>query len=209
MRMVLVIPMMMVACGENPADHTPDAVVTPAAPVTPEADVAPAEGQVALGGHIHFTGSNVRSSHTCRFDKWAGTMTPGASGAVEEMALEFTAEIESVFCDWETKPEGLAKLEKHLRAEDFFYAEAHPQAQFVSSKIEADADGSYKITGDFSLRGVTNTITFPAKIDMSEGKLNAHARFDINRSDWGVEYKGRADNLIREEVVLDIKLEGS
>ena len=103
MRMVLVIPMMMVACGENPADHTPDAVVTPAAPATPEADVAPAEGQVALGGHIHFTGSNVRSSHTCRFDKWAGTMTPGASGAVEEMALEFTAEIESVFCDWETE----------------------------------------------------------------------------------------------------------
>lgn len=219
MRSFVLVPMMLVACGENPADHTPAAEVVPAnaAPApAPEAGPAPsndapalAEGQSRLGGHIHFVGSNVRSSHTCRFDKWNGVMTPGEGGAVEALKLEFTADVNSVFCDWETKPDGVPKLEKHLRSDDFFHAEAHPEARFVSTTIEPAEGGDYKVTGDFSLRGVTNTISFPAKIDMSEGKLNAHARFDINRSDWGVEYKGAADNLIREEVVLDIKLEES
>ena len=72
MRSFVLVPMMLVACGENPADYTPAAEVVPAnaepAPA-PEAGPAPsndapalAEGQARLGGHIHFVGSNVRSS---------------------------------------------------------------------------------------------------------------------------------------------------
>ena len=43
---------------------------------------------------------------------------------------------------------------------------------------------------------------------MDNGAFTAEAKFDIRRTDWGVSYKGAADNLIREEVVLDILLKG-
>lgn len=211
MRSLLLISFFAVACGENPADLTPDAKVVKseqaAAPTDkPEAN---AENAVALSGHIQFTGSKVRGSHTCRFDSWSGSLNPGNGSSVDQMSLEFDAETKSVFCDWQTRPDGYPKLEKHLRAEDFFFAEKHPNARFVSTKIQAGEGASFEVTGDFTLRGVTNSITFPATINWKEGSFSAQARFDIDRQDWGVSYSGAADNLIRDEVVLDIALQGS
>ena len=37
-------------------------------------------------------------------------------------------------------------------------------------------------------------------------QVSIHAKFDINRKDWGVVYDGRADDLIRDEVVIEFKL---
>ena len=127
---------------------------------------------------------------------------------VDSLSMEFTVETSSVFCDWDRKPNGVPRLEKHLRSDDFFHTEAHPQARFVSTQISAVDGGGYEVTGDFTLRGVTKTIRFPAQISMDNGAFTAEAKFDIRRTDWGVSYKGAADNLIREEVVLDILLKG-
>lgn len=214
MRSLLLISFFAVACGENPADSTPDAKVVKSGEVPVPADkpetvaVADAGNRMDLTGHIQFTGSKVRGSHTCRFDRWSGSLNPGNGSSVDQMALEFDAETKSVFCDWETRPDGYPKLEKHLRAEDFFFAEKHPSARFVSTKIQGGEGELFQVTGDFTLRGVTNSITFPATINWKEGSFSAQARFDINRKDWGVSYAGAADNLIRNEVVLDIALQG-
>jgi polyisoprenoid-binding protein YceI len=214
MRSLLLISFFAVACGENPADLTPDAQVvkpdaTPASGEKPDTVAVVDPGnRMDLTGHIHFTGSKVRGSHTCRFDRWSGFLNPGTGSSVDQMALAFDAETKSVFCDWETRPDGYPKLEKHLRAEDFFFTESHPKARFVSTKIQAGEGDLFQVTGDFTLRGVTNTITFPATISWKEGSFSANARFDINRKDWGVSYPGAADNLIRNEVVLDIALKG-
>ena len=210
MRKTMCTALFLVACGENPADTTPDAqIIDPAQPeaAASNASEAPA-GQKALSGHVYFTGSNLRSSHTCRFDTWSGSFLPGTGGAIDSLSLEFTVETSSVFCDWESKPDGVPRLEKHLRSDDFFHAEAHPQARFVSTQIAASEAGGFEVTGDFTLRGVTKTIRFPAQISWENGAFNAEAKFDIRRTDWDVKYTGAADNLIREEVVLDILLKG-
>ena len=65
------------------------------------------------------------------------------------------------------------------------------------------------MSGDLTMRGVTRPVTFPAKIKMTDAGMEAAAKFTINRTDWGIVYKGKADNLIREGVVMNIQLKGA
>src|SRR5690606_9698250 len=50
----------------------------------------------------------------------------------------------------------------HLRTSDYLDVERYPEARFVSTSVEQTADGQYRITGDFTLHGVTRPITFDA-----------------------------------------------
>ena len=52
-------------------------------------------------------------------------------------------------------------------------------------------------------RGVTHSEFNPS----SNEKAKVHAKFDINRKDFGIVYAGMADDLIRDEVVVELKLE--
>ncbi|MGF7539307.1 YceI family protein [Providencia rettgeri] len=61
-----------------------------------------------------------------------------------------------------------AERDKHLRSGDFLNAAKFPEAKFVSTEVKKDGD-AYKITGDFTLNGVTKPITLDAKL-MGEGK---------------------------------------
>ncbi|AXH64561.1 YceI family protein [Providencia huaxiensis] len=61
-----------------------------------------------------------------------------------------------------------AERDKHLRSGDFLNAAKFPEAKFVSTEVKKDGE-AYKITGDFTLNGVTKPITLDAKL-MGEGK---------------------------------------
>lgn len=228
MRLFIMLSFLVAACAENPADSTPSAemVATPPADKevttttteTPPAGLeAPVDAPAAandnkevgpsgtdLAGHIHFTGSKVTGSHTCRFDRWNGKFVPGAEGSLEKASLTFSVEIDSIYCDWDSRSKWTEKFEKHMKADDFLQAKKHPKATFVSHAIETNDKGA-TVTGALTMRGVSNTISFPAEIT-AKGSFSAKARFDINRKKWGIEYKGKPDNLVRDEVVLDIQL---
>ena len=73
----------------------------------------------------------------------------------------------------------------------------------------AEGDATHTVSGDLTMRGVTRPITFPATIKMSDASMEASAKFTINRTDWGIVYKGKADNLIREGVVMNIQIKGA
>ncbi|MEX6226557.1 YceI family protein [Providencia hangzhouensis] len=61
-----------------------------------------------------------------------------------------------------------AERDKHLRSADFLNAAKFPEAKLVSTEVKKDGE-TYKITGDFTLNGVTKPITLDAKL-MGEGK---------------------------------------
>ncbi|HEY6045320.1 MAG TPA: YceI family protein, partial [Pyrinomonadaceae bacterium] len=98
-------------------------------------------------------------------------------------------------------------LTKHLQTPDFFDVAKFPKATFTSTKIEpSTAGGTHKITGNFSLHGVTKSISFPATIQIAADKVNVNAEFSVNRKDWGLVYPGKADDLIRDEVLIKLTL---
>ncbi|MCG8537387.1 MAG: YceI family protein [Pseudomonadales bacterium] len=49
--------------------------------------------------------------------------------------------------------------DKHLRGSDFLEVKKFPKATFVSTKVEKTSDTTAKVTGDFTLKGVTKPLT--------------------------------------------------
>jgi polyisoprenoid-binding protein YceI len=158
---------------------------------------------------IGWYAAKVTGDHTGGFEKWDGTMTV-QGGDVQK--LEFTVDATSVTSDTE-------KLTKHLKSPDFFEVEKFPKASFASKKIvekagevptgldgEETFESTHEVTGDFTIHGVTKQLTFPVAIKSGEDKVEAHTEFTFDRFDFGIEYKGKPDDLIRKKVLLKVKL---
>ncbi len=153
---------------------------------------------------VEFTGSKVTGKHDGGFKKFKGFIDLVGDKA-ESSLVAVEIEMASVFSD----AEGLTK---HLQTGDFFEIEKYPKSAFVSTKIVPDTAkgaGNYTVTGDLEMRGVKKSITFPATISVTPNSATVNAEFSINRKDFGIVYAGKADDLIRNDVVLrlDIKAE--
>ena len=69
----------------------------------------------------------------------------------------------------------------------------------------SDADGmTHTVKGALSMRGVTNTVTVPMKLSVSDGSATGTAEFAINRQDWKIAYPGKPDDLIQDNVVITV-----
>src|SRR5207253_705961 len=58
--------------------------------------------------------------------------------------------------------------DEHLRAPDFFNADANPEITFESTAIEQLDEEVLKITGNLTINGVTNEETFHAEVQGTE-----------------------------------------
>lgn len=104
--------------------------------------------------------------------------------------------------EWKTKLEG------HLRSADFFDTEKYPEGVFEVTGCEAGSGDTLYLTGNLTLRGVTKSVRFPAVYKYDPNQPVLDASFNINRQEWGISYKGKADDLIRDEVNIQVKLTG-
>ncbi|HEV8367415.1 MAG TPA: YceI family protein, partial [Pyrinomonadaceae bacterium] len=93
---------------------------------------------------------------------------------------------------------------------DFFDVAKFPQATFESTEIKPGGENgaSHTVIGNFQLHGVTKSITFPATIAVSGDAVTVESTFAINRKDFGINYAGLPDNLIRDEVVMTLHIKG-
>ena len=150
---------------------------------------------------VLFTGSKVTGKHDGGFNQFNGAINL-VNGKAEESSVNVDIETSSVFTD----ADGLTK---HLQTGDFFETEKFPKASFASTKIVSDsAKGAdnYSVTGDLELRGVKKSVTFPATIVVGDSGVTVNAEFSINRKDFGIVYAGKADDLIRDDVVIKLDL---
>ncbi len=100
--------------------------------------------------------------------------------------------------------------DRHLKGPDFLNAGQFPEIRFRSKKVEKSGD-DYKVSGDFTLRGITKPLT----VNLTRRKTGAdpwgnhrtgfNASFTIRRTDFGVNYNPQA---IGDEVELMVAIEG-
>ncbi len=100
------------------------------------------------------------------------------------------------------------KLTGHLESPDFFDVQKFPTSTFQSTSIleKSTGDATHEITGNLTLHGVTKVITFPAKVTKAPDAVTGTAEFTINRKDFGIVYPGKPDDLIKDDVLLKLKL---
>ena len=187
------------ASCENPADKTTSATVSDAVEVASASEAASGvKYAFTKDSEILFTGSKVTGSHSGGFKSFTGGFTV-ADNALVGTGQKITIDMNSLWSDDE-------KLTGHLKSSDFFNVEKFPVSSFELTGLKSVSEGNFEVSGNLTLNGTSKNITFPASAQVTEGKAKIHAKFDINRKDFGIIYAGKADDLIRDEVVIELKL---
>ena len=195
--LICLVLLAVLGCAD-PAKDKPQAAVDepappPAAPAREEAE----RYVLGEGSSIGFVGSKVTGSHEGGFNSFEGEVLV-AGGDPTRSTVNLTIDATSLWADDE-------RLTGHLKSPDFFEVETYPTATFQSTAIAAEGDG-YLMTGNLTLHGVTKSIAFPAAITVEEGRVTAQAEFAIKRFEFGLEYPGKVDDLIRDDVVIKLNV---
>lgn len=190
----------LLGCSKNPAEDVPAANVSPATNAATAAPASAAAKTFAFGptnSSIDFVGSKVTGRHKGGFKKFAGEFNV-VDGKLAGAGNKVIIDTASLWSDTD-------RLTGHLKSPDFFDVPKFPTATFVTTGIEKQATNSV-VTGNLTLHGVTKQISFPANIQVTDGAVNVTAEFFLNRFDFNIKYAGKADDLIRQEVVLKLKV---
>ena len=99
---------------------------------------------------------------------------------------EFVIDMKSIVCTDITDAEYNKKFIGHITTGDFFEVEKYPTSTFKITKVDAG-----NITGNLTMKGITKSITFPAKVSMVGGKATATASIPVDRTDFGVKYNSK------------------
>lgn len=78
----------------------------------------------------------------------------------------------------------------HLRSKSFFGVKKYPTIAFRSTHVEHASGTAYKVTGNLTLHGRTQPITFDVEYGSQSSGLETHVRFTakaaMNRKDFGL-----------------------
>ena len=102
--------------------------------------------------------------------------------------LEGTAQVESISI---RTPE---QFRAHVMSADFFDVENYPTVTFTSSDLDLADDGTAKVTGDLTIRGVTQPVTatgsWTAPSADAFGNTRAHLQLEtvIDRTTYGLNW---------------------
>lgn len=99
------------------------------------------------------------------------------------------------------------KLDGHLKSDDFFGVETHPNSTLVITKVEGSGN-TVDVTADLTIKGITESVTFP----MTISENTATAELTIDRSKFNVRYgsnsffDGLKDKAIYDDFDLKVDL---
>jgi polyisoprenoid-binding protein YceI len=140
------------------------------------------------------------------FGGFAGTVNVGENG-IEQ--IDGSIEIASVKVPEE-------QLTGHLLSPDFFDAEQYPQGTFKSTSVEKVDGENYKVTGDLTLRGVTNQVVLDVEVEGAgvgmdgSSVLSLKADGIVNRNDYGISWGAALDSgaaVVAEKVRIVLTVE--
>ena len=191
--------LMFVTACSDPAADTSRARTGEAAQASPQTVAGQKYLITPQNSKIEFIGSKVTGSHNGSFQKFSGDID--YAGSPEKSRVSITIDVSSITTD---DP----KLTEHLKTPDFFDVAKYPEAKFVSTEIKPGGErgASHTVTGNLTMHNVTKSVTFPATIAVTGDTATVDANFSINRKDFGINYAGAANNLIRDDVVMKLTI---
>lgn len=163
----------------------------------------------ASHSNIRFSVSHmVISEVEGNFTKYEGTVT-ASEADFSDAQVTFTIDVSSINTNDTDRDD-------HLRGEDFFNVDKNPSIIFKSKSMEKVGENKYKVTGDFTMNGVTKEITMDAKYGgtIKDPWGNTKAGFKISgtidRTLWGLKYNSKMDTgglMIGEEIEIVCNIE--
>ena len=114
-------------------------------------------------------------------------------------------------------PEWKKKLEDHLMAEDFFFADSFPHAVLEIKNhhqtVDESSEVNSQIIANLTIREITHEIIFPLEISQSKSIFYAEGTIDINRTLFNINYKSGTlfenlgDRMIYDDFTVQFSLQ--
>jgi len=136
----------------------------------------------------HLIASKVRGN----FTEFEGTITIGDS--IENSSVVASVKAASITTGNEMR-------DGHLRTADFLEEEKYPTLDFKSTKITSKGGDDYEMVGDFTLHGVTKSLTFSLEylgtgpsITPGVSVVGFEAKSEFDRKDFNINFDGSLEN---------------
>ncbi|MBS7566038.1 YceI family protein [Mucilaginibacter sp. Bleaf8] len=159
---------------------------------------------------IEWTGKKVLGSHSGTIKLSSGTIT--ANGKVPTGGT-FVIDMNSMENTDLPDAESKGKLLGHLKSDDFFGVSKYPTATFVATKIAPAGGNNVNVTGNLTIKGKTEAISFPAKYVQAGNTITVTANeVKVNRTKYDIKYGSKSffesigDKAIDDDFLLNINL---
>ena len=109
-------------------------------------------------------------------------------------------------------------LDGHLSSDDFFGVESFPTAQFELLNLNPLRGGengaNFTASGKVTIKGRTDEVSFPVKVDMTDGGATISGDMVLDRSKFDVQFRSKSffdvkdlgDKLIYDEFTIGFTL---
>ena len=127
-----------------------------------------------------------------RFDRFDGTYEVGPDGTTIELTI-----------DADSLDTGHATRDEHLRSNDFFDTERHPQVRFTSNRVDHLTDGTMYVVGRLEAAGKVVPLEFAATVQQVGETLEIEATTTVDQRELGMS-SGKL-GMIRPPTTLHVK----
>src|SRR3954465_10619014 len=131
------------------------------------------------------------------------------SATLEGGRLDGTAKVESISI---RTPE---QFRAHVLSPEFFDAANHPEVRFVSDAIDLREDGTAKVDGQLTIKGITKPVvatgTWTAPAADAFGNSRGHITLEavIDRTEWDINWNmalPTGGNVLANDVTLTVDI---
>src|SRR3954465_336154 len=137
-----------------------------------------------------------------------GSLADGEAG-LRHGRLEGTAKVDSLSI---RTPE---QFRAHVLSPEFFDAANHPEVRFVSNELDLREDGTAKVDGELTIKGITKPVeatgTWTAPAADAFGNSRGHITLEavIDRTEWDINWNmalPTGGNVLANDVTLTVDI---
>lgn len=126
----------------------------------------------------------------------------------------FVADMNSIVVQDLTDKEFNGKLLGHLKSDDFFAVEKFSTATFVVTNATPKANGTYEVTGNLTLKGITKPVTFPVTVTPTKDGASVKGTIVVDRAKYDMKFRSKSffdtatlgDKMIYDDFTIDVNL---
>jgi polyisoprenoid-binding protein YceI len=154
----------------------------------------------------------IGDSHTGNIDIKSGEITYSKEGPTSAVVVVNMKTISNTDLK---DAEYNKKLVNHLKSDDFFSVDKHPEAKLTIKKFTKVSGDEFKLDGDLTIKGIVKPVSLKAKVQQEKEnitKITADLEFD--RTEFDVRYgsgkffQGLGDKVIADKIEVKVELKG-
>lgn len=154
---------------------------------------------IAEDSVVQFTGRQTGANFTGHFERFDADIIFDPK---DLESASVTARIDLASAD-----AGSRERNDALPGKTWFFVKSFPEAIFMSEDFVMTEAGRYDAKGTLEIRGVTQPVTLPFTLDITDGRADMRATLSLDRSDFGVgQGEWASDQWIGFAVKVDIKI---